>query len=146
MSALHPLARPVVFLPESLYPCPPTEDSLTPSFWSSAAKGREHSLLPAAGDTLRRAIRVRKRVVPHKKRDATLSWVFLGTAVTSGAASMYFKNTADERYESYLRASSPKEMNRYYDEACRFDRYAAIAYGGFQVSFVAWVFFFLRSR
>jgi hypothetical protein len=85
-------------------------------------------------------------VDPRKKRDARISWFFLGATVLAGSASMHLKSTADDRYERYLRAGSPAAMNRYYDEACRLDRYAAAAYGTFQVSFVLWVIFFLKSR
>ncbi|MBC7185740.1 MAG: hypothetical protein H5U38_01765 [Calditrichaeota bacterium] len=111
----------------------------------------EHSLfsellLWPAADSSRRLISARVHVDPRKKRDARISWFFLGATVLAGGASIYLKSSADDRYERYLRAGSPEAMNRYYDEACRLDRYAAAAYGTFQVSFVLWVIFFLKSR
>lgn len=110
-----------------------------------------HSLSSAplpwpAADSSRRLISARVHVDPRKKRDARISWFFLGATVLGGGASMYLKSSADDRYERYLRAGSPAAMNRYYDEACRLDMYAAAAYGMFQVSFVLWVIFFLKSR
>jgi hypothetical protein len=102
--------------------------------------------MPASGDTARRVISARLQADPRKRRDARLSWVFLGTTLLAGGASLCLKGEADERYDRYLRAGSPAAMNRYYDQACRLDRYAAVAYGTFQISFLLWVVFFLKSR
>lgn len=104
------------------------------------------SLFSAMEDSSRRVISARLPVDRRKRRDARLSWVFLGTTVITGGTSMYLKSAADDRYQRYLSAGSPEAMNRYYEEALRLDRYAATAYGTFQISFLLWVFFFLKSR
>ncbi len=138
--------RPALFSPDSPLPPVPARPTSDPGLvaWPVATGER---LLPLAhGDSVRRMIAVRPRVAPRKKREAKISWACLGAAVLCGGASMYCKSEADGHYERYLRAGSPEKMNHYYDQARRFDRYAAVAYGGFQVSFVLWVVFFLRSR
>lgn len=142
-----PSSRPLaVFAPASLSLTSAEPRTWGASFFSWSAPTYGYHISPVAGDTVRRPTTVRHRVLPRKKREAKLSWAFMGAAVVCGGASMYFKNKADERYERYLRASSPEKMNRYYDEACRLDSYAGLAYGGFQLSFLLWVYFFLRSR
>ncbi len=114
--------------------------------FSRAALAPNGNLCATRGDSSRPVISARLPVDARKQRDARLAWVFLGTTVLAGGASMYLKSAADDQYDRYLHAGSPEAMNRYYDEALRLDRYAATAYGTFQVSFLLWVYFFLKSR
>ena len=79
-------------------------------------------------------------------RNRILSWGFLGATILSGVASLHFKQEADDYYNKYLHAGNPDQMNAYYDDSRCNDRYATIAFGCFQLNFILWTYFFLKSR
>lgn len=66
-------------------------------------------------------------------------------ALVSGGVALYFRNRGNDRYDSYLKTGDPRLMEKYYNDARRFDRLAAVSFGVFQISFVASFYLFLKE-
>jgi len=83
-----------------------------------------------------------------QERDRSTSKVLLysaiGLSVVSGALALYFRDQGNESYDKYLSTGDPAQFNQFYDDAKRFDRYAAASFVTFQVGFVASFYLFLR--
>jgi len=70
--------------------------------------------------------------------------VSLGTALVTGGLALYFRTKADDRFDQYLKTGEPRAFSRLYNDAKRFDKFAAASFGVFQVSFAFSFFFFLK--
>lgn len=70
------------------------------------------------------------------------AWGLLTLSAASAGAALYFKEQANTAYESYLDSAIPDDQIFYLDEANQYDRYAATAWVGAEVTFVlsAWLF------
>ncbi len=68
----------------------------------------------------------------------------LGVSLAAGGLALYFRTKADDRFEQYQRTGDPREFDRLFDDAKRFDKFAAASFGVFQVSFALSFFFFLK--
>lgn len=83
-----------------------------------------------------------------QERDRSTSKVLLfsaiGLSVVSGALALYFRDRGNESYDKYLSTGDPAQFNQFYDDAKRYDRYAAASFVTFQVGFVASFYLFLR--
>ena len=55
--------------------------------------------------------------------------------ISFGALAYYFQDRADDNYSKYLEAENISEMNKYYDETKKFDRYSRISYIGIEIGF-----------
>ncbi|MFQ5648953.1 MAG: PEGA domain-containing protein [bacterium] len=69
----------------------------------------------------------------------------LGLAVASGTLALYFRSKADNKYDRYLETGNPRTFNKFYDDAKKFDKLAAVSFGTFQVSFVVSFYLFLKQ-
>lgn len=69
----------------------------------------------------------------------------IGLSVVSGVTALYFRSRANDKYESYLQTGNPARFNAFYDDARKFDRYAAISFGTFQISFIVSFYLFLKE-
>ena len=56
-----------------------------------------------------------------------------------------WKDQADEKYQQYLVAGSLSEMNKYYNEAKKYDRYTYISAGVLQGFFALSFYFLMKS-
>lgn len=68
----------------------------------------------------------------------------MGLSVVSGALALYFRDRGNDSYDRYLSTGDPAQFNQFYDDAKRYDRYAAASFVTFQVGFVASFYLFLR--
>lgn len=68
----------------------------------------------------------------------------VGVSVVSGAVALYFREKADGRYDRYLETGNPEKFEALYDDAKKFDKFAAVSFGVFQVSVVFSFFSFLK--
>ncbi|MBN1351860.1 PEGA domain-containing protein [candidate division KSB1 bacterium] len=85
--------------------------------------------------------------IKHRhSRKKLLTYSAIGLSIASGLGSIYLKKLADRKYDDYLNAADPDQMDRLYQDTKRLDTYAGISYGVFQVSFVASIYLFLKGR
>lgn len=70
----------------------------------------------------------------------------LGASVLSGALTLYFRTKADDKYNRYRKTGNPDSFNGLYDDAKKLDKFAAVSYGTFQVSFVFSFYFFFAYK
>ncbi len=70
----------------------------------------------------------------------------LGASALSGALTLYFRTSADDKYNRYRKTGNPESFNKLYDDAKILDKYAAVSYGTFQVSFVFSFYFFFAYK
>jgi hypothetical protein len=83
------------------------------------------------------------RKAKHRYRAVTYSlW---GLSILTGLSTVYLKDQADDKYQQYLVAGSLSEMNKYYNEAKKYDRYTYISVGVLQGFFVLSFYFLLKS-
>ena len=68
-----------------------------------------------------------------------------GLALVSGALALYFREKGNDRFDRYRSTGEPGAADRFFADAKRYDRFAAAAFGIFQVSFVASFYFFLKD-
>ncbi len=80
-----------------------------------------------------------------RRTKRAISWGFLGATVLSGVTALYLKNEANDTYEEYLNAGNPERMDYYYGRSEEYDRYASAAFGVFQLNFLLWAYFFVKS-
>ncbi len=78
-------------------------------------------------------------------RQRRLTYGLWGLSILAGLATVYFKDQADEKYQRYLQAGSLKDMNRYFNDAKRFDCYSNISLGSVQGCFVLSFYFLIKS-
>lgn len=69
----------------------------------------------------------------------------LGLSVVSGALALYFRSKGNSSFDRYLGTGDPELMNKYFNEAKKFDRFAAASFGVFQVSFILSFYLFLKQ-
>lgn len=69
----------------------------------------------------------------------------VGLALLSGGLALYFRDKANDRFDRYKRTGNPAKFNKFYDDAKKFDRLAAVSFGVFQVSFVFSFTLFLKE-
>lgn len=69
----------------------------------------------------------------------------LALSVVSGTLALYFRNKGNSSFDHYLDTGDPELMNKYFNDARKFDRFAAISFGVFQVSFIFSFYLFLRQ-
>lgn len=74
-----------------------------------------------------------------------LTYGLWGMAILTGLAAVHFKDRADEKYQRYLQAGSLKDMNRYFNDTRRLDRYSNISLGAVQGCFVLSFYFLIKS-
>ncbi len=60
----------------------------------------------------------------------------MALTVCSGVLTTYLNHQADVYYDRYLTAGKPHDMNRFYNQAKKYDRYSGISLGLFEVSFI----------
>ncbi|MBN2089329.1 PEGA domain-containing protein [candidate division KSB1 bacterium] len=80
-----------------------------------------------------------------KTQKKILTCSIVGLTLISGITTIYLRQEADRRYDKYLAAGQPTVMNRLYKETKDYDRYAAIAYGTFQLSFISSLYFLFKN-
>ena len=85
-----------------------------------------------------------KKQRKSKNRYKTLAYSFWGLSILSGLSTVYLKDQADEKYNQYLAAGSLKEMNNYYHDAKKYDRYTYISMGIMQGCFVLSFYFLMK--
>ncbi len=66
-------------------------------------------------------------------------------SILTGLSTVYLKDQADNKYQEYLVAGSLSEMNKYYNDAKRFDRYTYISLGALQGCFLLSFYFLMKS-
>lgn len=97
------------------------------------------------GDTLGleniKIIKMRKSEKRYKQGAYSL-W---GLSILAGLTTVYLKDQADRKYEQYLTAGSHREMNKYYRDAKKYDRYSYISMGILQGCFVLSFYFLKKS-
>ncbi|MFQ5823119.1 MAG: PEGA domain-containing protein [bacterium] len=69
----------------------------------------------------------------------------MGLSLISGALALYFRNKGNSSYNHYLETGDVELMNKYLNDAKRFDKFAAVSFGVFQVSFVVSFYLFLKQ-
>jgi len=69
----------------------------------------------------------------------------LGLAVISGALALYFRSEGNSNFDRYLETGNPELMDKYFNKAEKFDRFAAVSFGTFQVSFIMSFYLFLKQ-
>ncbi len=74
-----------------------------------------------------------------------LTYSMLGLTLISGVTTIYLRQEADQRYDRYLAAGLPADMNKLFEETKDYDRYAAIAYGTFQLSFISALYLLFKK-
>jgi len=79
-----------------------------------------------------------------KHRYKKLTYGLWGLAVLSGFSSVYLKTQADANYKKYLTAGSLHDMNRYYNNALKYDRYTNISLGLVQACFILSFYFMMH--
>lgn len=67
----------------------------------------------------------------------------IGLSVVSGTLALFFREKANDNYDQYLTTGDPSRFNAFYDDARKFDRFAAASFVTFQVGFVASFYLFL---
>ena len=83
------------------------------------------------------------RKAKHRYRAMTYSlW---GLSILTGLSTVYLKDQADDKYKQYLVAGSLNEMNKYYSDAKKYDRYTYISMGILQGFFVLSFYFLMKS-
>ncbi len=83
------------------------------------------------------------RKAKHIYRAVTYSlW---GLSILTGLSTVYLKDQADDKYQQYLVAGSLSEMNKYYNEVKKYDRYTYISVGVLQGFFVLSFYFLIKS-
>ncbi len=80
-----------------------------------------------------------------KKYYRSISYSLWGLSILTGFSTVYFKDRADDYYQRYLIAGSLQQMNRYYHDAQRFDRYTYISLAALQACFGLSFYFLLKS-
>ncbi len=80
-----------------------------------------------------------------KHRYRALTYSFWGLSILTGLSTVYLKDQADEKYQQYLVAGSLKDMNKYYNDARRYDRYTYVSLGVLQGCFVLSFYFLMKS-
>ncbi|MDZ7292462.1 MAG: PEGA domain-containing protein [candidate division KSB1 bacterium] len=78
-------------------------------------------------------------------RNRRISLAAAGLSLASGVTAILLKDKADHYYGQYLTASTPKEMEKFYDRTIDYDRYFGVATAIFEASFVTAFYFFLKS-
>lgn len=66
-------------------------------------------------------------------------------SILTGLSTVYLKDKADNYYQQYLVAGSLSEMNQYYNDAKRFDRYTYVSLGALQSCFLLSFYFLMKS-
>lgn len=84
--------------------------------------------------------------VPVRSRSNTLLYTTSALALASGAVALYFRNRGDSAYEDYRSTGEPALFNKHYDRAKTFDKYAAVSFGVFQISFVTSFYLYLKKK
>jgi len=79
------------------------------------------------------------------KRNKTVMYSLMAVSVCSGFATAYFKNKAEEKYDLYLKAGTPGEMNRYYSDTQKLDNIYSVSFATFEVSFAFSIFYLIRT-
>lgn len=69
----------------------------------------------------------------------------IGLAAVSGALALYFRNRANDRFERYRGTGNPELIDRFFNDAKKYDRYAAVSFGVFQVSFIVSFYLLLKQ-
>ena len=68
-----------------------------------------------------------------------------GLSVVSGALALYFRNKGNQNHDRYLSTADPQTFNKFFDDAKKYDRYAAVSFGTFQVSFIFSFYLYLKE-
>jgi len=76
------------------------------------------------------------------KRQKITTLSLMAVTLCSGFATAYFNDQAEQHYEKYLQTGNISQTDNHYRNAQKYDRYAAVSLGVFEVSF-AFSFYFL---
>ena len=83
----------------------------------------------------------------HKARKAKkLIYSGFALALLSGGLALYFRGKANDRFDRYRSTGNPRVFNKSLDDAKKFDKFAAVSFGVFQVSFVFSFVMFLKHN
>ncbi len=116
------------------------------AFCQPGGERRIHLVLtPQAGFQSNRDLRRDSRQSLESKH-RRMAWIAAGLTLASGAAAILFKKRADHAYGRYQQTAHPERMNRYFNEARKFDRLSGVAFGVFQISFGVGFYLFLKSN
>ena len=82
-----------------------------------------------------------------KKKSKTNRRLFaaIGLTIASGAIGIYFRNKANNQSDRYLQFEDPERFNESFDQAKKFDNYAAVSFSAFRVSFSLSVYLFFKK-
>ena len=69
-----------------------------------------------------------------------------GLSLLAGIGAVWFKQKADDAYETYLVTGEPVAREQYYDSAQKYDHYFSAAFGVSQACFAFSVYSFLKSK
>lgn len=80
-----------------------------------------------------------------KKYYRSISYSLWGLSIITGLSTVYFKDRADDYYQQYLIAGSMQQMNKYYRDTRRYDRYTYISLAALQACFGLSFYFLMKS-
>lgn len=86
-----------------------------------------------------------KGKMERRPKSRKLMYASLAVSAVSGALALYFRDQGNENFNRYLQTGNPELMDRYFNNAKKFDRLAAISFGVFQVSFILSFYLFLKQ-
>ena len=78
-------------------------------------------------------------------RNKILTYSLLALTIGSGFTATYLKYQANLKYDLYLAAGNPQDMNRYFSESKKLDKYYSISLVLFEVSFGLSLYFLVKK-
>lgn len=95
---------------------------------------------------LHRSLTLNKKLKEKKfNRNKKLTYSSLALTISSGFIAAYLKNQAELKYEQYLTAGNLQDMNRYYNDSKRLDKFSSISLGIFEASFLLSFYFLIKT-
>jgi len=88
------------------------------------------------------------RIQSMRKARKTRRVIYSGFALAllSGGLALYFRGKANDRFDRYKSTGNPRVFNKSLNDAKKFDKFAAVSFGVFQVSFVFSFVMFLKHN
>lgn len=90
---------------------------------------------------------LKTKELEFKRKSKTKRYLYtsVGLSVVSGALALYFRNKGNQNHDRYLATADPQTFNKFFDDAKKYDRYAAVSFGTFQVSFIFSFYLYLKE-
>jgi hypothetical protein len=86
-----------------------------------------------------------KEIRLKQSRYRKITYGLWGLSVLTGLTTVYLKDQADEKYQQYLVSGSLQDMNKFFNDAKRYDRYSNISLGAVRGCFVLSFYFLIKS-